>query len=105
MTLRSYRFAFLLDWVLGASSLVVYYFISRTLIGDSRNATLDGAPSYFAFASVGIALGVVIQAAATGVATKLREEQLIGTLEIILTRPVRTTELALGIAGYPFFFS
>lgn len=105
LTTRSYRFALVMDWVLGSLSLVIYYFISTSLIGSSRSAGLNGAPSYFAFAAVGVALSVVIQAAASAVSTKLREEQLIGTLEVLVTQPVRTSELALGIAGYPFFFS
>ena len=97
----SYRLSLVLDLFIGFLDLVVYYFISRTFEGAST-AELQGAPSYFAFALVGIAVTVVIQAATTGVALRVREEQLTGTLEALLTQPVRSSELAMGLCGVPF---
>ena len=100
----SYRVVLVLDLVLGVLDLLVYYFISKTFSG-AGHAALGAAPSYFAFALVGIALTVVVNAASLGVATTLREEQLTGTLEALVTQPVSSTELAFGMCGLPFGFA
>jgi ABC-2 type transport system permease protein len=101
---RTYRLAFVLDLLFGVANLLVYYFISKAL-GVGANADLGGAPSYFAFALVGIAITNVIGAASTGLAYRVREEQFTGTLEALMVQPVTLTELSAGLAGYPFLFS
>jgi ABC-2 type transport system permease protein len=101
---RSYRLAFVLDLLYGVINLVVFFFISRTF-ADATTSELDGAPSYFAFAAVGIALTIVIGAASSGLAARIREEQLTGTLEALVAQPLTTTEVALGLAGFPFLFA
>jgi ABC-2 type transport system permease protein len=101
---RSYRGMLISDLAFGCLNLAAYYYISRT-VKVSVQAGLDGAPSYFAFAAVGVALTVVLQAAITGVSLRLREEQLTGTLEALYAQPVSPTELALGLAGFPFLFA
>lgn len=98
---RSYRVALALDIVLGFLNLVLYYFISRTF-GDAAPADLAGAPSYFAFAAVGIAMATVLNAAAGGVAVRIRQEQLTGTLEATVSQPVPVTGLASAMCGIPF---
>jgi ABC-2 type transport system permease protein len=100
---RSYRTAFAFELFFGFANLVIYYYISQT-IGDVER-DLGAAPDYFAFAAIGISLIVVIQAAASGLARRLREEQLTGTLEAIVAEPVRSSELAIGMAGFPFLFA
>jgi hypothetical protein len=84
---RTYRLAFLLDLVFGIANLLVYYFISRTL-SIGQHSDLGSAPTYFAFALVGIAITNVIGAAATGLAYRIREEQFTGTLEALLVQPL-----------------
>jgi len=101
---RTYRLAFVLDLLFGIANLFVYYFISRTLDAGSR-ADLGDAPTYFAFALVGIAITNVIGAASTGLAYRIREEQFTGTLEALLVQPVTLGEVSIGLAGYPFLFS
>lgn len=100
---RSYRLALVMDIVVGVFNLLLYYFISRTF-GTSTTADLDGAPSYFAFAAVGVTLSLVVQAASARVAARMREEQLTGTLEALVAQPTTATELALGFAGFQYVF-
>ena len=102
--MRSYRTALLSDLGFGFLNLVTYYYISKT-VHPSGGQGLDGAPSYFAFAAVGIALTVVLQASVLGLSRRLREEQLTGTLEALLAQPISTPELAAGVAGFPFVFA
>lgn len=101
---RSYRLAFVMDLIVGVINLAVFFFISRTF-DDVGSANLNGAPSYFAFAAIGIAITVVIDAASTTLAGRIRQEQLTGTLETLLVQPVTVSELAFGLAGFPFFFA
>jgi ABC-2 type transport system permease protein len=101
---RSYRLAFGLDLVIGILNLAVFYFISQTF-DNVQSADLNGAPSYFAFAAVGIAITVVIDAASTALAGRIREEQLTGTLEALLVQPIMISEISFGLAGFPFLFA
>ncbi len=97
---RSYRLSFYLDIALGVVDLCIYYFISKTFPRAISN--LGGAPSYFAFALVGVAMTIVINSASTQLALRVREEQLTGTLEALTVQPLSGTTLALGLAGLPF---
>jgi ABC-type multidrug transport system permease subunit len=101
---RSYRTALLSDLAFGFLNLVTYYYISKT-VNPGAGRGLDRAPTYFAFAAVGITLTVVLQASVLGLSRRLREEQLTGTLEALLAQPISTPELAAGIAGFPFVFA
>ncbi len=100
----SYRFPFFLDLVFGVVNLIMFFYISRTF-GDAATTGLQGAPSYFAFAAVGVAITLVIQAASTGLAQRLREEQLTGTLEALQAQPISASETAFGLVGFPFAFA
>ena len=101
---RSYIFAITLDVLFGLLGLAVYFFISRTF-GGGPHANLQGAPTYFAFAAIGVALTLVVQSACAGLTFTLREEQLTGTLEAVVAEPVRTPVLAVGLAGFVFAFA
>jgi ABC-2 type transport system permease protein len=98
---RSYRIAVVLDVVLGALNLLVYFFISKTF-GDPDPASLGPAPDYFAYAAVGVAMSTVISAATAAVSTRMRQEQLTGTLEATVSQPISPTTLAAGTSGLPF---
>jgi ABC-2 type transport system permease protein len=98
---RSYRIAVVLDVVLGALNLLVYFFISKTF-GDPDPASLGSAPSYFAYAAVGVAMTTVINAATAVVSQRMRQEQLTGTLEATVSQPISPTSLAAGTSGLPF---
>ena len=101
---RSYRTAFVLEAVYGPLELAVYFFISRTF-ADVARTNLHGAPSYFAYAAVGIILGAVISAASSNIGFGLRDEQLTGTLEALAAQPVRAIEICGGLLGFPLIFA
>jgi len=84
--------------------LAVYFFISKTL-GGVGSVSLEGAPSYFAFAAVGVVLGTVIDATSVNISSRLREEQLTGTLEAVTTQPLTPLELCVGLVSFPFLFA
>ena len=101
---RSYRNTFLLELVIGVINILVYFFISRTF-RHASTGSLNGAPSYFDFAVLGIIVTVVIGATATELAGRVRQEQLAGTLEALFLQPLTTTEVALGLVAIPFIFA
>lgn len=101
---RSYRFAFVSDVAWGVVELAVYFFVSK-VVGHFPAASLGAAPSYFAFALAGVFLTTMIGTATGAIAADLREEQLTGTLELLLAQPVRTSALALGVGCFPMAFS
>lgn len=101
---RTYRLALLLDVLFAVANLLMFFFISRAL-DVQPDIGLNGAPSYFAFVLVGIALTNVVGAASTGLAYRIREEQFTGTLEALLMQPIRLTELSAGLAAYPFLLA
>jgi ABC-2 type transport system permease protein len=101
---RAYPLARALALAFGTLNLTLYFFISRTL-SPSQPEQLGTAPSYFAFAAAGIAIATVVQAATATLARRVREEQLTGGLEALMVQPVTGLELALGLAGFPFFLA
>jgi ABC-2 type transport system permease protein len=101
---RSYRIAFVLDFLFSLLNLVAFFFISETFEGV-RTGSFGAAPNYFAFAAVGMSMTLVIQSATVGMSGKVREEQLTGTLEMLAAHPVSPTEISLGLAGFPFVFA
>lgn len=101
---RSYRTPFISDLVFGFLNLVVYYFISRA-VHPNVASQLDGAPTYFAFATAGIVLAAVLGGSVIVITRRIREEQLTGTLELLVAQPISSAELALGLAGFPFLFA
>jgi ABC-2 type transport system permease protein len=100
----SYRFAISFDFLYGLIDLLIYFFIARTFSGASTT-NLGGAPTYFAFVTVGIVVTVVISAASAEVGWRLRDEQLTGTLETLAAQPIHPWQIALGMAGWPFAFA
>jgi len=98
---RSYRLAILGDLLGGLVSLAIFYFVSRTL-RPVAGESLAGAPNYFAYVAVGVAIVTVTASASVLLARSVREEQLTGTLEMLASAPLRAAETALGMAGYPF---
>jgi ABC-2 type transport system permease protein len=100
---RRYPASLLLDLLFGVINLVIFLYISRTFRGVTTGH-LHGAGSYFAFASVGIAFMIVIQAATTSVVRRVRAERQAGTLEALASAPVTSGELAVGMAGFGYAF-
>ena len=104
LIVTSYRLSFLLDAFYGIINLALYYFVSKTFAGAS-SSDLGSAPTYFAFAAVGVIMGAVLEATSSSVGYRIRDEQVTGTLEAISTTPVTSLELCVGIVGFPFLFA
>jgi ABC-2 type transport system permease protein len=104
LIVTSYRLSFGLELFHGIVGLALYFFISKTFEGFS-SSDLGAAPTYFAYAAVGVVMGGVLDATSSGVGYRIREEQVTGTLEAVSTAPVTSLDLCLGLMGFPFFFA
>lgn len=102
--MRSYRFAIWLDLGYAVIDLAFYYFVSKTFEGAVAS-DLAGAPSYFAFVTVGLVVTVVIGSTSAQLAMRIREEQLTGTLEALVAQPMSPAEFSLGLGALPFVSS
>lgn len=101
---RTYRISLGMELFSGILNLFIFFFISRTF-DNPGEAQIGAAPTYFAFAFVGVTLTMVVQSTAVSAARRLREEQLTGTLEAVTAQPVTDAEVAFGLTGYRFAFA
>lgn len=100
----SYRMAFVSDFVNLAGQVLLFYFVGL-MIDQSKLPTFAGAEvTYLEFAAIGIALGVFIQLALNRVATALRGEQLMGTLESLLVTPTSPATVQLGSVAFDLVY-
>jgi ABC-2 type transport system permease protein len=100
----SYRTVFVSDWVGLAVQAILLSFIGR-LAKDSAVPSYNGQQaSYMAFAMVGVAIGVFLQLGLDQIASGVRQEQLMGTLEPLLLTPTAPSIVQLGAAVYQMLY-
>jgi ABC-2 type transport system permease protein len=93
----SYRAPFVLDTFAAAFNVVLFFYVGK-LINPGRGSADVLTSGYFPFVLVGLALFGIAQVGLGSFATRLREEQLVGTLEILLSMPASASLLVLGTA-------
>ncbi len=102
----SYRFNFIfqVSWVL--LSTACYYFLSRFMEPHRGEGGLGAyGGSYFAFILIGVALNDYHTTSLSVFSRSIRESQLAGTLEALLTTQTSLTTVILSSAIYPFLWS
>lgn len=96
----SYRGSAFFTFAGAIFSLWSLFFLGRTFGNTSRLlAVADG--DYFRFALVGLSLAVPLRAGMGGVSRRVRELQLFGGLETLVSAPVRPFSTVLLVALYP----
>lgn len=84
---RSYPVGFVLGMAGSAFGVLSILFLDAAF-GTAAEGSLDAyGRSYFGFAIVGIALSTFMATGLSGMATRVREGQLMGTLELLLVSP------------------
>jgi ABC-2 type transport system permease protein len=85
----SYRAGFFFEIVGAIVNVFIFYFVSD-FFGSALAGDLDGyGDSYFLFVIVGIAFTTYLRVGLSGISTKVRDGQLMGTLELMLISPSR----------------
>jgi ABC-2 type transport system permease protein len=97
---RSYRMAAAVGVFGLAAQAIVFSFISK-LVDPSRLPMYGGTrASYLEFVSIGIVFNMVVLLMLGQVATAIRTEQLMGTLESLLVTPTRIGTIQAGSAAF-----
>jgi ABC-2 type transport system permease protein len=98
----SYRLAFFLE-LFGIFPAVIMFFFLSKLFGDMISSPLsEYGGKYFPFVLIGIAAQNYLSLSLRSFAASIRESQVSGTLEAVLTTPVPLSIFLLGSSLYPF---
>ncbi len=101
----SYKFAFLLDVASIFFSAATFYFVSK-LFGQSTTLQLEEyGGEYFPFVLIGIAFSTYQTVGLTSFSQSLRQEQYMGTLESVLSSPIRISTFLMGSALWDFAYA
>jgi ABC-2 type transport system permease protein len=100
----SYRMAFFWDIVGLAFQAVTFFYIGK-IVSPTALPTFGGAQvTYMEFVAVGIAVSMFVGLALIRAATAFRDEQLAGTLEMLLMTPTAPTTIQLGLVFYDLIY-
>ncbi len=101
----SYRLAFIFQVFGIALTLALFYFLAR-LIDTSMNPYLDRyGGDYFSFVLIGVAVSNYLSTGLNAFAARIRDEQVLGTLEAILSTPTRFSTYLLSSAIWNFLWA
>lgn len=104
LVLLSYRAAFASDVLLIVVQAVMFGFLAE-LVDPSQLPTYNGVrASYFEFVMVGVVIATVTGLLLQRVATAIRQEQMIGTLESVLVTPTSPATLQAGSVAFDVLF-
>ena len=100
----SYRAIFVGEAMGLAGQIVVFYFIAQ-LIDPGQLPTYGGkTPTYLAFVVVGLVINLTAGVLLHQVAAQLRQEQLMGTLDALMSTPTSGATLQIGSVAYTLLF-
>jgi ABC-2 type transport system permease protein len=97
-TALSYRTGFLLSIVASVVNILGVFFLSRAFGTAGSGLIADYGGNYFSFAIVGIAFTNFMALGLGGIGGRVREGQMMGTLELMLLSPNRLGVLLLSSA-------
>lgn len=101
----SYRFSFVFQVVSILLSIASYYFLAR-FIGSSLIPGLDAyGGDYFAFVLIGVAMYDYLATSLDAFSRSIRESQLAGTMEALLSTQTSLSTVILSSSAYPFLWT
>lgn len=101
---RSYRFPFVAGLASSFLSIALYFYLSHVVRAESLPAGSGREQGYFAFALVGIVVSNLVQIGLYSVAQRIREDQVTGTLEILVAMPISSRLVAIGSTWYEMLY-
>lgn len=100
----SYRFSFVLQFAGIFFTIATFYFLSK-LVGGTMSQQLDEyGGDYFSFVLVGMAFTTYMTLGLGTFSSKIREGQMMGTLEIMLLSPTRLSVILLASSLWDYIF-
>jgi ABC-2 type transport system permease protein len=104
LVLWSYRLSFLTSFVGLFGGALIFYFVGK-MVDPAAIPTVGGKRvSYLEFAVVGMTLGGFVHLGLERVSAALRNEQLMGTLESLLTTPTSSQTIQVGSVLFDLIF-
>lgn len=104
LVMLSYRVAFVSDLLHIGVQAVLFSFVAK-LVDSSQLPVYGGShASYMEFVMIGVVLSTVSGLLLQRVATAIRGEQLMGTLEALLVTPVAPTTVQAGSVAFDLLF-
>ncbi|MFH1278796.1 MAG: ABC transporter permease [Candidatus Eisenbacteria bacterium] len=101
----SYRLAFLLQVFGIGFTLTLFYFLSR-LIDTTMNPHLESyGGDYFSFVLIGVAVSNYLSTGLNSFSNRIRDEQVLGTLEAVLATPTRFSTYLLSSSLWSFLWA
>src|ERR687897_883053 len=97
LVLFSYRLAFLGDIANLAFQSLTFYFVSLMIDPATLPEYGGTQATYMAFVGIGIAFGAFMQVGMGRVVSRIRNEQVLGTLESLFMTPTRPLTLQVGL--------
>ena len=100
----SYRLSFLTSFIGLFGGALIFYFIGK-MVDPAAIPTVGGKQvSYLEFAVIGMTLGGFVHLGLERVSAALRNEQLMGTLESLLTTPTSSQTIQIGSVLFDLIF-
>jgi ABC-2 type transport system permease protein len=100
----SYRAAFLTDAINLALQALLFFYIGQIVDPGALPTYGGGQISYFEFVLVGIAISMMVAVGLFRAAAAFRNEQLMGTLEVLLMTPTTAATIQLGSVVYDLVY-
>ena len=100
----SYRLAFITDAINMALQALLFFFIGQIVDPAALPTFAGGQITYFEFVLVGIAVSMVVGVGLFRAAAALRNEQLMGTLEVLLMTPTTSATIQVGSVAYDLLY-
>jgi ABC-2 type transport system permease protein len=86
-------------------AVLIFFFLSRVIPEDTARGLSPYGGGYFPFVLVGFAMAHYLDLAMHGMGRKIREAQILGTLEALLVTPTPAWQVLLFSVLYPFLFT
>ncbi len=97
---RSYRIGFILTLGSTVGSVLIFYFLSRAIGAAVDSSVSPYASDYFGFVVIGIAFTQVVSVGLGAMGGSVRQGQVTGTLELMLTSPTRSSTALISSGLY-----
>jgi ABC-2 type transport system permease protein len=98
----SYRFSFIFEMTSTLLSMAAYYFLARFIEGSLLEGMHVYRGDYFAFVLIGMALHDFFVTSLNAFSRSIREDQLVGTVEALLSTQTSLPIVVVSSSTYPF---
>lgn len=101
----SYKFNFILEILTILTLSSIFYFISKIFTGGTTPVLASYHGDYFSFVLIGLAFTGYINTGLSAFTATIRNEQMLGTLEFIISTPTSISLILFSRLLWKFFYS